>query len=261
MGFSSRSYAPGYSSQNLFPAGVRWLLIVNVALYIVYFFAVRSGYGPFFNHFALMPAAVVHSFAIWQIFTYMFVHSAGDVQHILFNMLMLWMFGKEVENAWGTRKFLKYYFICGMGAGVCVILANYMFGDPYTRTIGASGAIYGLLLAFGMLFPDSVVLFSFIFPMKAKYMVAIMAGIAFLMSFSANSSVSNVAHLGGMLVGYIYFKMPEPARRPTKFKARGPGFFENLGEQYQAWKLQRARRKFQVYMKKHGGSGNDPTPN
>ncbi len=257
MGFSSRTYAPGYSSRNVLPDGVKWLLIINTAIFLVYFFAVRAGYRAEFALFSLVPYQVVNRLFIWQLVSYMFLHSAADYQHILFNMLMLWMFGKEVENALGTRRFLKYYFICGAGAGVCVIAANYLFGDPLTPTIGASGAIYGVLLAFGMLFPDSTVLFSFIFPMKAKYMVAIMAGIAFIMSFSANSSVSNVAHFGGMLVGYGWFKLQQSSRAPSyaRARSRGPGIFARIQEQYRNWKIQRARRKFDVYMKKHGGGG------
>ena len=110
---------------------------------------------------------------IWQLVTYMFLHSLQSFWHILFNMLTLWMFGSPVEETWGTRRFLQYYFLCGVGAGVCVVVANLAFGDPYQRVIGASGAIYGLLLAYGMLFPNQEVLFAFLFPIKAKYMVMI----------------------------------------------------------------------------------------
>src|SRR5207244_9281421 len=113
-----------------------------------------------------------------QLFTYMFLHDPGGFGHILFNMLALWMFGADLERHWGTRKFLKFYFLCGIGAGLCVVVGNYLFGNPLTRTIGASGAIYGLLMAFGVLWPDRTVLFSFLFPIKAKYFVMIIGGIA-----------------------------------------------------------------------------------
>lgn len=260
MGYSTRSYSRGFSSNSFFPTGVRWLLIVNTALFVLYFFAVRAGFGSAFGPFGLVPGQVVTRLALWQLVTYMFLHSPFGFEHILFNMLTLWMFGKDLEQAWGTRRFLRYYLYCGIGAGVCVILANYLVGDPFTRTIGASGAIYGLLIAFGMMFPDVQVLFSFIFPMKAKYFVAIIGAIAFLSSFSANTGVSNVAHLGGMLVGYLILKTEAGQKRqPAYRRSSNGGFLSRMQEQYKAWRIERNRKKFQVYMKKHGGG--DPWVN
>ena len=161
------------------------------------------------------------------------------------------MFGKDLEAAWGTRRFLKFYFLCGLGAGVCVVVANYIFGSPYTRTIGASGAIYGLLMAFGMTYPDTTVLFSFLFPIKAKYFVMIIGAMAFLSSLGANNGVSNVAHLGGMLFGYAFLKYEALAG------GRRGGFSlgESLRYRYKQWQLERNRRKFQVYMRKQGRGG------
>src|SRR5262249_28300015 len=154
-----------FFSPEYFPTGVKWLLIINVALFLVYFFAVRLGFGQLFSPYGLVPEMVLNSFAMWQLFTYMFLHDPFGVVHILFNMLTLWFFGADLERHWGRRAFLKYYLLCGIGAGICVVLANWAYGTLNTRTIGASGAIYGLLLAFGMLFPDRIILFSFIFPM------------------------------------------------------------------------------------------------
>jgi membrane associated rhomboid family serine protease len=161
-------------------------------------------------------------------------------------MLALWMFGAPIEQTWGTRRFLQYYFLCGVGAGVCVVLANLAFGDPHQQVIGASGAIYGLLLAYGMLFPEQEVLVAFLFPIKAKYMVMIFGGIAFVFSFQKGSTVSNLAHLGGMIFGFVYMK--------TQFGTRVAGrrFNFDFQRRWKDYKLQRARRKFQVYMKKHG---------
>ena len=232
------SFGLGYSGY--FPKGVKWLLIINIALYVVYFFAIRS-IGDVFATFTLIPTQVVHSLMVWQLVTYMFLHDPTGLTHILFNMLMLWMFGADVERTWGTRRFLKYYFLCGIGAGVCVVLGNMAFGTMNSRTLGASGAIYGLMLAFGMLFPDATVLFSFLFPIKAKYFVLIMGAISFLMTFgSTGSTVSHVAHLGGMVVGYIYLKS-----RGRRFSLLGP-----IQQAYKQWKLQRAKRKFEVYLRK-----------
>jgi membrane associated rhomboid family serine protease len=227
-----------------FPTGVKWLVISNTALFVIYFFAIRSVGDGLFIPFKLIPAMVMKG-AIWQLLTYLFLHSPDGFGHILFNMLTLWMFGAPIEETWGTRRFLQYYFICGIGAGICVVLANMLFGNPYQATIGASGAIYGLLLAFGMMFPNQTVLMSFLFPIKAKYMVMIFGAIAFLSSFQAGSTVSNLAHLGGMLFGFAYMKTQFGSRR-------GRGFDLDLQRRWREYKMQRARKKFKVYLKKHG---------
>jgi membrane associated rhomboid family serine protease len=235
-----------------FPTGVKWLIISNVAVYLVYFFGSMIRKEPIFGSLELVPAEVIRG-SVWQLFTYLFLHSLTSLWHIVFNMLALWMFGTPIEQTWGTKRFLQYYFICGIGAGVCVVLANLAFGDPYQRTIGASGAIYGLLLAFGMLFPNQTVLLSFLFPIKAKYMVMIFGAIAFMSSFQTGSTVSNLAHLGGMLFGFVYMK--------TQFGARKSGGFDlDLERRWKEYKLQRARKKFKVYLKKHG-SGDGPWVN
>lgn len=253
MALSERDYyGGGYSRSSLMPPGVKWLLISNIVLFVLYFFAEQSGKGSFFQNFGLVPAAVVGYLKIWQLVTYMFLHSPHGFGHILFNMLMLWMFGKDLENAWGTRQFLKFYFICGVGAGLCVVAGNLLFGNPYIPTIGASGAIYGLLLAFGMTYPRVTVYFSFLFPIQARFFVMIMGAIAFLSSFGANTGVSNVAHLGGMLFGFIYLRAQRSAARPGRARSSSSGdFFGNLRQKYKQWQVERARRKFQVYMRKH----------
>ncbi len=250
MAYSTRDRVIGYSSRHTLPPGVKWLLIANIGIFVLYFFAARTSWNALFTPLKLIPRYVVELFAIWQPFTYQFLHSAGDPFHILFNMLTLWMIGVTLEQTWGTRQFLKYYFLCGVGAGVCVILAAYLVGNPADETIGASGAIYGLLLAFGVLFPDATILL-FIFPIKAKYAVMILGAIAFLMSAGGGGgSVSHVAHLGGLVIGYVYL-------RGTKLRNRvhvdPVGSFR---ERFQLWRRERAKRKFQVYMRKHGSDRN-----
>lgn len=244
MSYSSRERSYGFSYSSYFPPGVKWLLIVNIALFVLYFFAARFGLGSIFGHFGLVPQAVVGTLAVWQLFTYMFLHDPNGFGHILFNMLTLWMFGADLERGWGTQRFLRYYFLCGIGAGICVVVGNLLFGNMYSRTIGASGAIYGLLLAYGMLYPDRTVFFSFLFPIKAKYFVMILGAIAFMSSFAgSDSGVSHIAHLGGMVFGYVLLRNWRPARR-------GPSLLARASDAYQQWKLERARRKFQVYMRK-----------
>jgi membrane associated rhomboid family serine protease len=226
------------------PDGIKILLIANVAIYLLQFF----GADRFLlQYFALRPASLFSMFAVWQLVTYMFLH--GSMWHILFNMLALWMFGKELEATWGTRGFLRYYFFCGIGAGLCIVLANYLFpgGNPSGITLGASGAIYGILLASAVLWPDRIIYFNFLFPIKMKYFVMIYAAIAFLGSTNMNSGVSDIGHLGGLLCGWIYLKTPQ---------VRGLSPLAAIQQQYKAWKLARNKRKFQVYMKKQDGRRN-----
>ncbi len=234
------------------PTGVKWLLISNSGLFVLYYFAVRTGYGNLFNQLGLWPRAVLTLPAVWQLFTYMFLHDPFGFTHILFNMLALWMIGSDLERDWGTKAFLKYYFLCGVGAGVCVVVANLLFGSMDTRTIGSSGAIYGLLLAYGVLYGDRMLLFSFLFPIKAKYFVMILGAIAFLGSFQASGGgVSYVAHLGGMVIGLIYLK-----GRQFNMHALG-----SLGQQYQIWKMRRAKKRFEVYIRKRDSHKHDPWVN
>ena len=243
MRYSTRSEFDGYGSAgSYFPAGVKWLLISNTALFVAHFLAVRTGLGELFTPFKLVPAMVLRLGFVWQLVSYMFLHDPGGFWHILFNMLTLWWFGADLERLWGTRRFLQYYFLCGVGAGLCVVAANLAFGNIHTATIGASGAIFGLLLAFGVLFPDRIVLFSFLFPMKAKYFVIVMGAIAFLSTFgSTGSGVSHVAHLGGMIFGYGYLRSQSSRRIDLV------GAWADL---YRQWRIGRAKRKFQVYVRK-----------
>lgn len=234
-GYRFAGYSSGY-----FPPGVKWLLITNIGIFVIYFLFGRTEMGGLFRLLYLTPLLVVDHFAVWQLVTYMFLHAG--IGHILFNMLALWMFGADLESTWGTKRFLTYYFICGIGAGICDVLVCAVLGAYGTSTIGSSGAVYGLLLAYGLLYPDRTVLMSFLFPIKAKYFVMIMGAIAFLSSLgSSGSGVSHVAHLGGMLFGYLYLR----GGRAFQFD------FGRIHREYEAWKVRRARRKFQVYMKKH----------
>jgi membrane associated rhomboid family serine protease len=244
MAIGTRSYTRGYLSSSGLPPGIRALLVSNVAIFVIYFFSSR-GLRAVFDLLALRPADVVTHFYLWQLVTYSFLH--GGIGHILFNMLALWMFGTEFERLWGTRRFLRFYFFCAAGAGLCVIVGNYLFGNPEVATIGSSGAIYGILLASAVMWPDRQMLFYFLIPLKMKYFVMIIGAIAFFNSFNPASPVSDVAHLGGMLFGYVFLKLP---------RMRNADPIGALQESYERWKLERAKRKFQVYMRKQG-SGRD----
>jgi len=238
MAIGTRSYARSYLLSGGIPPGVRALLIANVAVFLIQSLT-RGMLEELFGYLVLIPAAVVKFFFIWQLATYMFLHAG--LLHILFNMLALWWFGSELERAWGTRKFLRFYFFCGIGAGICVVIGNYLFGNPAIATVGASGAIYGVLLASAVLWPDREMLFYFLFPIKMKYFVMLIGAIAFYNSFNPASPVSDVAHLGGMLFGYAFIKAP---------RVKGFDPLQSARDSYHQWKLARAKRKFQVYMRK-----------
>ena len=183
---------------------VKGLIIANVAVFVFQSFLPIVGFDPLnasvLNLVGLTPALVYGHFYLWQLVTYLFLH--GDLGHILINMFMLWMFGAEMERTWGPRLFLRYYFLTGVGAGIVTC-----FFASQSRTIGASGAIFGVMLAYGMTFPNREILFWFIFPMKAKHFVMLLAGIELWVSYSyVSDGIGHVAHLGGMLFGYLYLK-------------------------------------------------------
>ena len=232
----SYAFGPGPPS----PA-IKLLIFVNIGAFLLSLIVpdvvLRLG---------VVPSAVFEQFAIWQLVTYMFLH--GDIFHILFNMLLLWMFGTELERTWGTRFFTKYYFVTGIGAAVTSLLWSISplpFAESmyYSVMIGASGAVYGVLLAYALHFPHRPIYMYFVFPVPAKYFVMIMGAIAFLSSVgSAGSGVAHTAHLGGLVVGYLYLK-----------GLRGRPLAE-LKYRWLRWRMHRARNKFGVYS---GGRDDD----
>ncbi|MCQ2077449.1 MAG: rhomboid family intramembrane serine protease [Bacteroidaceae bacterium] len=177
---------------------VNILLVINI---VAYFADQMLGLSGFMGlHFFASPF-----FHWFQPITYMFMHAG--FMHIFFNMFALWMFGRFLEKAWGNQRFLIYYFVCGIGAAI-VQEAGQLFGfiEPYATTIGASGAVYGILLAFGMTFPEErIFIFPIPIPIKAKYFVLIYVAIELLEGFGANDGVAHFAHLGGMLFGALLF--------------------------------------------------------
>lgn len=238
---------------------VKTLLIANTAIYLVLALAPDSFSAALVQLLGLVPSEFLSGFKVWQIVTYLFIHNPYGLEHILFNMLSLWMFGTTIESVWGAQRFLRYYLLCGVGAGFFVVVLSYVFGNPNVPTIGASGAIYALLLAFGILFPDATVFFSFLFPMKARYYVMLMGAIVFLSTMrSTGSRISHIAHLGGLIVGYLYIKLGWD-RITARAARRGPGMVDSLRGQYKEWRLRRARRKFEVYMRKRGSGPGDWT--
>ena len=176
---------------------VRMIILINVAIFVASLVAPVT----ILQWLGLMPADVMRG-EVWQLATYLFVHSPRTLSHVLFNMLAVWMFGTELERRWGTVAFAKYYLITGIGAGICVVAVSLLPFEA-TRatydviTIGASGAVYGLLLAWAMLFPHRRILFMFIFPLPARIFVLIVGAIAFFSALGAmGGPVSNLAQIG-----------------------------------------------------------------
>ena len=199
MNYYRSNFRPSFNFRGgLIPPVIKGLLITNVAIFLFSYFN-----ASFIDrYFGLVPKAVWSQYMLWQPVTYMFLH--GSFLHILFNMFVLWMFGSDLERTWGSKEFLKFYFICGIGAG----LFNVAFQpNSMIPIIGASGAIYGLLVAFAMVYPNRMVYVYFLFPIKVKYLVIFLVAIEFFLSMSSVSSgVAHLAHLGGAVVGFIYLK-------------------------------------------------------
>jgi len=176
---------------------LRNILFSNIIVFIITLNP--SLYNSVSSWFALQSDAVLYHFQIWRLATYMFLH--GDFLHILFNMFFLWMFGRELEYEWGGREFLKFYFICGIGAGLLNIVVSSSW------TIGASGAIYGIMVAYALLYPNREILIYFLFPVKIKYFVSFLVFIAFFSTMGAQRDmIAHAAHLGGAVIGFIYLK-------------------------------------------------------
>jgi membrane associated rhomboid family serine protease len=233
------------------------LLIVNVLAFIATFVFERSGID--LTRMLGLHFFLASEFHIYQFITYMFLH--GGFTHILFNMFALWMFGSVIERVWGPKKFLFYYICCGVGAGFTQELVQYitysmegiaayqyvnaggeqMTTDAYINlwtTIGASGAVYGILLAFGMIFPNErLFIIPFPFPIKAKWLIV---GYIAIEMFSAMSGpgdgVAHMAHLGGMLFGFLLIRywQKHPDSSAGFGRSRGQEFFDNLKRKYDA---------------------------
>ncbi len=195
----------GFSVGGSLSTMVRLLIAWNVIFFLIPLIAGRIVRGldlAIVYYMGLIPQQVTGHGWIWQLVTYMFLH--GSFFHILLNMLALWMFGSEIEYLWGSKRFLQYYFITGIGAALTNTIVQ-----PHSMVpiIGASGAIYGLLLAYGMYFPDRRIYLYFLIPIQAKYFVIIFGGLELLEAFSrSRDGVAHIAHLGGLLFGFIYIK-------------------------------------------------------
>ena len=189
--------------------GVKWILISCFAAFVVQQTSDQFFDGNLLNWFALVPSGFMIGHRVWQIITYSFLHA--DVMHLFLNMLMLAFFAPELEARWGTPRFLRYYFVCAMGAGIVYLMMQVFFlsggGGQALQTpmVGASGAIYGVLLAYGIIFSERTLAFMMLFPMKAKHFIWLMALVELMATvYSSRSPLSGLAHLGGMATGFVF---------------------------------------------------------
>jgi len=180
--------------------GVKYIISINIVIFIITLGIKQINW---FYIFGLVPTNFIHNFVLWQLVTYMFLH--GGLWHLLINMLMLWFFGCDLESHWGSQRFLRYYFLTGIGAGLCSVLTSF---NSFTPVVGASGAIFGILVAYAILFPDTIVLIFFVFPMKVKHAIFIFGTINLLgVLTNPGGDIAYLAHLGGGITGYLYFKV------------------------------------------------------
>jgi membrane associated rhomboid family serine protease len=219
------SFGPG----PITPA-VKWIIWANVAAFVA-----TVVHHDLIYLLGVNPSEVIEHYRLWQPITYMFIHVGPT--HILFNMLGIWMFGVELERMWGTQFFLRYYAVTGIGAAITTIVVALL---PFavteqtysTVTVGASGALFGILLAFALYFPERPILLAMLFPIPAKYFVVIIGALSY---FSSPGGVAHAAHLGGVVFGYLYLQ-----------GGRG-GLTAEIKYRYLKWKMNRLRRKFDVY--------------
>ena len=189
----------------LFTDAIKILVSVNFGIYILQ--SVSGKEDVFFRLFGLVPSTFISDLMLWQPFTYLFFHapfySSVGISHILLNMLGLWVFGRELEEAWGKTKFLRYYFTTGIGSGLITYFFQISSDNP---VIGASGAVYGILLAYGISYPNRMLYIWGLIPVRSLWLVIIMGSIAFFGLLGNSDGISHVTHISGMLIGYVLLK-------------------------------------------------------
>ena len=189
----------------LFTDAIKILVSVNFGIYILQ--SVSGKEDVFFRLFRLVPSTFISDLMLWQPFTYMFLHapfySSVGISHILLNMLGLWVFGRELEQAWGKTKFFRYYFTTGIGSGLITYFFQMNSDNP---VIGASGAVYGILLAYGVSYPNRMLYIWGLIPVRSLWLVIIMGSIAFFGLLGNSDGISHVTHISGMLIGYVLLK-------------------------------------------------------
>jgi rhomboid family protein len=216
---------------------VKKLVVVTSGVFVATYIPARFfGWSAPYVWLGLEPYQVVHRLYLWQLFTYLFMH--GGFFHIFFNMFILWMFGADLEKLWGGEQFLFFYFLTGVGAGVFDVIVNTLFPPTIpTLTIGCSGALYGIMLAYALYWPNRPIFLWFVIPIKTKWFVLGLGVIEFLSEISGSGrGISHLAHLGGLLIAFLYL--------------RGGKWSYRLRLDYAEWRRRSLRRQFEVYKRK-----------
>jgi len=236
-----------------FTRAVIWLLGINTAVFLALSaFGTRAAIQWVYLNLGLVPEMTVLHFAVWQLVTYSFIHAG--FWHWFGNMLGIWMFGSTFENAWGMRRFLELYFVGVVGAALTTIVLSFahILGGPGTVTIGASGGVFAILMAFGLVFGENeIMMIPFPFLIKAKYFVLILIVVTVAFAISGGGGVAYLAHLGGLLFGYLYVKFSP--RRGVSQGFSPSEWYYGMNNSYYRWKRRRAAKKFEVYMRQHEG--------
>lgn len=235
-----------------FTKAVTWLLGINTAIFLLLnVFGSRGLFEWVVSNFGLVPVRLLHPpFEIWQIVTYSFIHEG--LGHWFWNMLAIWMFGSTFESSWGVRRFLELFFTGVVGAALTTMVLSlaHILGNPNAATVGASGGLFAILMAYGMVFGENeIFLFPFPFLIKAKYFVMILILLTVIFAVRAAGNTAYLAHLGGLFFGYLYVKFGSTRRRSQSVSPSE--WYYGLKNSYYRWKRRRAARKFEVYMRKH----------
>jgi membrane associated rhomboid family serine protease len=212
-----------FSPSGTVPRAIKILLFVNIGMFLA---DLLTKQAYLYHWLALNPTLVIQDLQIWRLVTYLFVHDIYSPFHILLNMLILWMFGSPLVETLGERKFTWFYFSTGVFSAVCTLIF-YTFTDNPTTVIGASGALFGLMVAFAIFWPTQQFLLLFLFPVQARYAVLIIGAIE-LVSITYNDRIAHVTHLGGALFAFAYFKL----------EGRGADLFDRWRNR----KVEKARR-------------------
>jgi membrane associated rhomboid family serine protease len=245
VAFTDRSYARPYIGVPGLPRGIKWLLIANVGMFLLRWI-LGATLGRVFAILDLVPYQFIHSLYLWQPLTYSFQHDG--LWEILWNMLTLWMFGGDIELAWGTDRFLRFYMLCAAGPALLCVLLAFLTGSQTIPITGAYAPIYGILLVCAVLWPERQVLFI-IFPMKMKYFTILIGAIALFISLS--TGLVGLGLLSGMLFAYGFMKS-RSTRRDPRFDLSA-----SVQKSYRDWKMARAKKKFQVYLRRQRSDRDD----
>ena len=249
--YRQRRMPSGFGMLPPTPPGIKKLLWINAGIWFLFALAHAAGFRPLtavFRWLSLTPGDVIRG-AVWQPLTYMFLHDPSGLWHVGLNLFALWMFGGTLERDWGTRRFLNFYLLCGVGAGLADVVLRLLMGTSAVATIGASGAVLAVVAAFAVMYPHTPILISFILPVPAWIVAAAYAAINLLgavSDFSRGGNPNNTAftvHLAGMALGW-YCVRSRPKLLDIDWQST-----------YRQWRLRRSRKRFEVYMKKRDSTG------